>query len=75
MSFMTLRYFGVRNYGAIYGLVLSIYSASSIASPLMSAGVLAIGGYTANGAAGAFLAAAALFLVLRRFAPAFAAAR
>lgn len=45
LSFMTLRYFGNRNFGAIYGLLFLGYSGIAMASPLIAASLKAMGGY------------------------------
>ncbi len=46
MSFMVLWYFGVRSFGAIFGILFSIYTGSTIAGPLLGAILLRLGGYS-----------------------------
>jgi MFS transporter, OFA family, oxalate/formate antiporter len=66
LSYMTLKYFGVRHYGAIYGVLFSAYSLASMATPLVSAGLIGWGGYSAlfSGAGLAFTTCGVLFLML-----------
>lgn len=68
LSYMTLRYFGVRDYGVIYGVLFSTYSVGSMATPFVSAGLIGWAGYTALfvGAAVTFLTCATLFAALPR---------
>lgn len=76
LSYMTLHYFGVRDYGVIYGILFSTYSVGSMATPLVSAGLIGWAGYTALfvGAAVSFLTCAMLFVALPRMARKHAAA-
>jgi MFS family permease len=66
LSFMVLRYFGLLNYGAIYGILFGVYSGAGIMAPLVAGGLIWWGGYNALfiGAASTFLTAAFLFFVL-----------
>lgn len=68
MSFLTIRYFGNRHYGAIYGLLFAGYAACGIASPLIASAIVTRGGYDMlfSAAAGAFATAAALMVWLSR---------
>ncbi len=45
MSFMVLWYFGVRSFGAIFGILFSLYTGSTIAGPILGAVLLRSGGY------------------------------
>jgi MFS family permease len=65
MSYMALQYFGLRSYGAIFGLLIAIYSAAGMVTPFVSGGLIAWGGYSALflGAAASF-ATASLLMIL-----------
>lgn len=58
MSFLTLRYFGVAAYGAIFGLMFAFYSIASVVGLFLNAILV-----TAHGSSGLFLAAALAFVV------------
>ncbi len=45
ISFMVLWYFGVRFFGAIFGILFSLYTGSTIAGPILGAILLRSGGY------------------------------
>lgn len=45
MSFMVLWYFGVRSFGAIFGILFSLYTGTTIAGPILGAVLLRSGGY------------------------------
>lgn len=69
MSYMTLRYFGVRSFGEIYGLLMGVYTMVTIGGPLLAAVLLATGGgYAAayGAAAASFVVATLVLLVLSR---------
>ena len=59
LSFLTLRYFGNRHYGAIYSLLFAGYSACAMASPFFVSALVERGGYPLlyAVAAGAFITA------------------
>lgn len=70
LSFMTARYFGVRNYGEIYGWQYGMFVAGGSLSPVVIAALqAAFGGYGAplKIAAGAFLLSALIFLTLGKY--------
>jgi MFS family permease len=66
MSFLVAKYFGLRQFGRISGLVFSIYTGAALFSPLVATPLRAIGGYPAMylGAAAAYLIGACAFLLL-----------
>ena len=68
MSFITMRYFGTRAYGEIYGIMFSIYTAVSIIGPLLGAGWIDAFGYEGlyAVAASCYAISAVLFLILSR---------
>jgi MFS family permease len=70
IGYLTARYFGLRAYGRIYGLLYAAVLAGSAASPLAYGRIADLtGGYAVAlyGAAGVLALAAVLFLALRRF--------
>ncbi len=71
MSFMVLWYFGVRSFGAIFGILFSIYTGSTIAGPILGAVLLRSGGYSLLyiSAAATFAMAAMAMLALCFFGP------
>jgi MFS family permease len=58
MSFLTAKYFGLRHFGRIFGVVTSIYTGSALFSPLVATPLRAFGGYPAL-----YFAAAASFTI------------
>ncbi len=68
MSFITMRYFGTRAYGEIFGIMYSIYTATSILGPLLGAGWIDRFGYEGLYvvAAVCYALSAVLFLILSR---------
>ncbi len=68
MSFITMRYFGTRAYGEIYGIMYSIYTAVSILGPLLGAGWIDTFGYEGlyKVAGSCYAISAVLFLILSR---------
>ncbi len=68
MSFITMRYFGTRAYGEIFGIMYSSYTAISIVGPLLGAGWIEITGYEGLYAVAAvcYALSAVLFLILSR---------
>lgn len=68
MSFITMRYFGTRAYGEIYGIMFSIYTAVSIIGPLLGPGWIDRFGYEGLYvvAGSCYAISAVLFLILSR---------
>ena len=68
MSFITMRYFGTRAYGEIFGILFSIYTATSILGPLFGAGWIDVFGYEGLYvvAGSCYAISAVLFLILSR---------
>jgi len=70
IGYLTARYFGLRAYGRIYGLLYAAVLVGSAASPLAYGRIADLtGGYAVAlyGGAGALALAGVLFLALRRF--------
>lgn len=70
LSFIVLRYFGVRNYGEIYGWLYGAYTLVSMACPPFGALLLEQGGYRLlfGSAAASFGLAVLLFVILAHVA-------
>jgi MFS family permease len=68
LSYIALRYFGVRRYGKVYGWLFSAYTAVSIVGPLLGSAVIDHAGYRGfyAGVCVAFLGIAGLYLLLGR---------
>ena len=64
LSYLTLRYFRVSDYGVIYGYLYGIYMAGCILSPWVTSYFLGLGGYDAM-----FIAAAATFTFIAMLFP------
>jgi MFS family permease len=58
MSFLTAKYFGLKHFGRIFGVVTSIYTGSALFSPLAATPLRDLGGYPAM-----YVAAAASFTI------------
>lgn len=69
LSYMTVRYFGIRHYGRIFGFAYAVYMGASVIGPFFAAGLMQRGGHALLYlAASGLLALSALVLVaLARF--------
>lgn len=70
-SFMALRYFGLKAYGTIFGMLFCGYTAANIVGPVLGTMLLTARGYKAlfGAAAAGFILIAILFSILRLMRP------
>jgi MFS family permease len=66
MAFLTAKYFGLRHFGRVFGVVSSIYTGTAMLSPAVATPLRDFGGYPAFylGAATSFAIGAVAFLLL-----------
>jgi len=70
-SFMALRYFGLKAYGTIFGMLFCGYTAANIVGPVLGTMLLTARGYKAlfGAASAGFILIAILFSILRLMRP------
>jgi MFS family permease len=70
-SFMALRYFGLKAYGMIFGMLFCGYTAANIVGPVLGTMLLTARGYKVlfGAASAGFILIAILFLILRLMRP------
>jgi MFS family permease len=68
LSYITLRYFGVRSYGKVYGWLFAAYTAVSIVGPIIGSAVIDASGYRGfyTMVCVSFVGIAGLYLLLGR---------
>ncbi len=71
LSYLTIKYCGLRHYGLIFGIITGCSMVLQLATPLVSETVMRYGGYPAilSGASASFVAAALLFVILALIKP------